>query len=96
MSANGKPVIVSLQIFYFFFMLLLFHLPKHFSLISAKARNSTKKFAFLIIILWSFSGPYFPAFVLNTGKYGSEKTPYLDTFHKVEVRKTRFQNMENS
>ena len=36
-----------------------------------------------------FSGPYFPAFVLNTercsyaGKYGPEKTPYLDTFHAV-------------
>ena len=49
-----------------------------------------------------FSGPYFPAFGLNTeryavrrdteylsvfspnaGKYGPEKTPYLDTFHAV-------------
>ena len=30
-----------------------------------------------------FSGPYFPAFGLNTGKYGPEKTPYLDTFHTV-------------
>ena len=28
-----------------------------------------------------FSGPYFPVFGLNTGKYGPEKTPYLDTFH---------------
>ena len=27
-----------------------------------------------------FSGLYFPAFQLNTGKYGAEKTPYLDTF----------------
>ena len=27
-----------------------------------------------------FSGPYFPAFGLNTGKYGVEKTPYLETF----------------
>ena len=26
------------------------------------------------------SGPYFPVFGLNTGKYGPEKTPYLDTF----------------
>ena len=26
-----------------------------------------------------FSGPYFPEFSPNTGKYGSEKTPYLDT-----------------
>ena len=33
-----------------------------------------------------FSGPYFPVFALNTGKYGPEKTPYLDTFHAVLVR----------
>ena len=25
-----------------------------------------------------FSGPYFPVFGLNTGKYGPEETPYLD------------------
>ena len=36
-----------------------------------------------------FSGPYFPVFGLNTeissntGKYGPEKNPYLDTFHTV-------------
>ena len=30
-----------------------------------------------------FSGPYFPVFELNTGKYGPEKTQYLDTFHTV-------------
>ena len=43
-----------------------------------------------------FSGPYFPhsdwiqrnkpylsVFSLNAGKYGPEKTPYLDTFHAV-------------
>ena len=29
------------------------------------------------------SGPYFPTFGLNTGKYGPGKTPYLDTFHSV-------------
>ena len=44
-----------------------------------------------------FSGPYFPAFGLNTerlslfspnaGKWGPGKTPYLDTFHAVVVRK---------
>ena len=33
----------------------------------------------------SFSGPYFPAFVLNAGKYGPEKTPYLETFQAVHV-----------
>ena len=32
-----------------------------------------------------FSGPYFPVFGLNTGKYGPEKTPYFDTFHAVTM-----------
>ena len=31
------------------------------------------------------SGPYFPIFGLNTGKYGPEITPYLDTFHAVKL-----------
>ena len=30
-----------------------------------------------------FSDPYFPVFGLNTGKYGPEKTTYLDAFHAV-------------
>ena len=30
-----------------------------------------------------FSGPYFPVFGLNIGKYGPEKSPYFDTFHVV-------------
>ena len=29
------------------------------------------------------SGPYFPVFNPNIGKYGPEITPYLDTFHAV-------------
>ena len=28
-------------------------------------------------------GPYFSVFSPNTGKYGPEITPYLDTFHAV-------------
>ena len=32
-----------------------------------------------------FSGPYFSEFGMNMGKHGSEKTPYLDTFHKVRL-----------
>ena len=28
-------------------------------------------------------GPRFPVFGLNTGKYGPEITPYMDTFHAV-------------
>ena len=30
-----------------------------------------------------FPGPYFPTFGLTVGKYGPEKSPYLDTFHRV-------------
>ena len=30
-------------------------------------------------------GPYFPVFNPNTGKYGPQITPYLDTFHAVFV-----------
>ena len=32
-----------------------------------------------------FSGPYFHVFSPNTGKYGPEITPHLDTFHAVEL-----------
>ena len=31
------------------------------------------------------SGPYFPVFGLNTGKYGLEITPYFGTFHAVII-----------
>ena len=31
------------------------------------------------------SGPYFPVFGLNTGKYGPEITAYLDTFQAVII-----------
>ena len=30
------------------------------------------------------SGPYFPVFGLDTGKYGPEVTPYLDNFQAVK------------
>ena len=32
-----------------------------------------------------FSDLYSPTFGLNTGKYGPEKTRYLDTFHAVII-----------
>ena len=35
-----------------------------------------------------FSGPYFPVFGMNTGKYRPEKTPYFDTFHAATGRRT--------
>ena len=30
-----------------------------------------------------FSGSHFSVFGRNTGKYGPEKTPYLDSFHAL-------------
>ena len=44
-----------------------------------------------IIHLWKaskygvISDPYFPVFSPNTGQYGPEITPYLDTFHAITV-----------
>ena len=43
-----------------------------------------------------FSGPYFPVFNPNTGKYGPEKAPYLDTFHAVYRIGTFKQDVKNS
>ena len=31
------------------------------------------------------SGPYVPVFSPNTGKYGPEISPYLDTFHAMKL-----------
>ena len=39
-----------------------------------------------------FSGPYFPVFGLNTGKYEPEKTSYLDNFHTVDKARKYSQN----
>ena len=35
------------------------------------------------------SGPYFPVFSPNAGKYRPETIPYLDTFHARIVRQLR-------
>ena len=42
------------------------------------------------VYIRSFSGPYFTVFRLNRGKYGPEKTPYLDTFHVVYSSKVSY------
>ena len=34
------------------------------------------------------SSPYFPVFNPNTGKWGPEITPHLDTFHTVNIKQT--------
>ena len=56
----------------------------------------------------SFSGPYFPAFGLNTERYGvslriqsecgkirTKKTPNTDTFHAMENKNRKEQNFPN-
>ena len=42
------------------------------------------------------SGPYFPIFGLNTGKYGPEITPYLDTFHAVKAGNFEMGQLDDS
>ena len=42
-----------------------------------------------------FSGPYFLVFGLNGRKYRSEKTPYLDTFHAVNIIYVIWYNISN-
>ena len=58
-----------------------------------------------IVQIRSFSNPYFAAFGLNiqiyctcspnTGKYGPEKTPYLDTFYAVFSSIINLKNKSN-
>ena len=47
-------------------------------------------------VIWSLfsSGPYFPVFGLNTGKYGAEITSYLNTFQTVWVFRFNFDNQQ--
>ena len=75
-----------------------FHLLKHFQNgIIDKSIDCVKS-----VRIRSFSGPYFPAFGLNTerlslrihseyGKMPTKKTPNTDTFHAViDYRKTSY------
>ena len=43
-----------------------------------------------------FSGPYVPVFSPNTGKYGPEKTPYLDIFRAVNQHERPFITVQNN
>ena len=45
--------------------------------------------------IWSFSGPCFPVFGLNTGKHGPGKTPYLYSFHAVISKKRNTNFLKN-
>ena len=40
----------------------------------------------------SLSSPHFSALGPNVRKYGTEKTPYLDTFHTVSCLKFTYKN----
>ena len=58
--------------------------------VTERAQTSTNKcFQKFNVTAWKvskcgvFSGPYFPVFGLNTGKYGPESPPYLDTCYAV-------------
>ena len=42
------------------------------------------------------SGSYFPVFSPNTGKYGPEITPYLETFHPVSDSELESQHAVNT
>ena len=49
------------------------------------AKSSDRITAWKVSKYGVFFCPYFPVFGLNTGKYGPEKTPYLDTFPAVNM-----------
>ena len=66
--------------------------PKHFRLITARKVSQYGVFTgpyFPVFGLKTENVPYsvriFSVFSPNTGKYGPQKTPYLDTFHAVNV-----------
>ena len=66
------------------------HIWTFFGVVSEKLRENLTQFHCMKSIrIRSYSGPHFPVFGLNTGKYGPEKTPYLRTFHAVWFLKNK-------
>ena len=63
------------------YLLTKFHVQMVYDSKDIFKRYTTRKVSKYGVI----SGPYFPVFGLNTGKYGPEITPYLDNFHAVVV-----------
>ena len=61
--------------------------PEVFLEISQNPQENTCARVSILIKLraWGKTLRYFLVFGLSTGKYGPEKTPYLDTFHAVEI-----------
>ena len=76
----------------------IFSFFKHNFWLAPRWKSTGPSTAWKVFKYGIFSGPYFPAFVLNTeryfvslsvfspnvGKYWPEKTPYLDNFHAVQ------------
>ena len=63
--------------------LLLLHCHAKLMLLNASDNTAWKVSKYGVI-----SGPYFPVFGLNTGKYRTEITPYLDIFQAVMFNTT--------
>ena len=88
-SFSGKSVMELNRVFtrqyffFFFFFFFVFFFDNRFFIRAClhEVLHCVKS-----VQIRSFSGPYFPVFSPNKGKYGSEKTLYLDTFHAVLFR----------
>ena len=65
--------------------ILMKQLPLSFHYDFAKTKTNNSKNGV-------FSGPYFPVFSSNTGKYVPGKTPYLDTYHSVKYLESWFKS----
>ena len=72
------------QLIKFYGFLVTFKFPHSQSSVIAFVTLKTHTFtAWKVFKYGVISSPYFPVFGLNTGKYGPEITPFLDTFHAV-------------
>ena len=67
--------------------LLFLSLRKFDRICFSRSKEQFYHGSMILITTWNvskyrvISGPYFPVFGLNAGKYGPEVTPYLHTFH---------------
>ena len=61
------------------------HLPTAYTKLTAICNVTESIAAWKVSKYGVFSGPYFPVISRNMGKYGLEKTLYLDTFHAVNL-----------
>ena len=61
---------------YYYFVCLFYTYGLYFCTLHAFTARKVSKYGVI-------SGPYFPVFNPNTGKYRPEITPYPDAFHAV-------------